>query len=142
MEKIHEFAEKNNIDIRYTTLKCSCLSIRFAKDDYCIGIDPNKITSSTDERVKLIHDIGHCMTDSFYNTHSPCDLKSKHEYKADKWAIKKLLPFKKLKAFMKQGNEEVWEIAEYFKVTEGFVRKALKFYENDFLEDKLNEYYQ
>ena len=137
--RLLQIAEKNNIEIKYITLHdISCISLRLAKDDYCIGIDPKQINSSADECVKLAHDIGHCVTDSFYNRYSPIDLRSKREYKADTWAIKKLIPFKKLKAIMMKGYEQPWELAEYFNVTEDFEHKALAYYESDFIEDKTN----
>ncbi|HAN21602.1 MAG: hypothetical protein A2Y15_05935 [Clostridiales bacterium GWF2_36_10] len=135
--ELFDIAEKNNIDIIYTSLpKTSCISMPYGNDEYCIGIDPDQITSLADERVKLAHDIGHCVSGSFYNQHSPLDLRSKHEYRADKYGIKKLIPLDDLIFIMRKGYEAVWEIAEYFIVTEEFVRKALKIYENDLLEDK------
>jgi Zn-dependent peptidase ImmA (M78 family) len=135
--EIYEIAEKNNIEIVNLSLPViECMSIQHGKNNYYIAIDPALISSSANERVKLAHDIGHCMTGSFYNEYSPIDRRSKHEYTADKWAIKKLVPLDELVDVMKQGCEAVWELAEIFGVTEEFIRKALTLYESDILNIK------
>jgi hypothetical protein len=134
---LYEIAEENNIRIDFVALPFTkCLSMEYGQDDYYIGIDPAYIKSSADEKVKLAHDIGHCVTGSFYNRYSALDLQSKHEYTADKWAIKKLVPLDELVDVMKQGCEAVWELAEIFGVTEEFIRKALTLYESDILNIK------
>jgi Zn-dependent peptidase ImmA (M78 family) len=135
--RIYDIAEENNIEIIYTSLPLTkCMSMQRGKDEYYIGIDPEYITSSADERVKLAHDVGHCVTGSFYNRYSPLDLRGKHEYRADSWAIKELIPLDELKKVMKQGCEDIWELAEYFNVTEDFIRKAFAFYEQELLDDR------
>lgn len=127
---IYKFAEENNIEIYYVPLPLThCVSLNCGNDEYCIGIDPASIDSREDEIVKLSHDIGHCVTGSFYNRYSPLDIKEKHEYRADKWAIKKLIPLDELKTALNSGYIHIWELAEYFSVTEPFVNKALRYYE-------------
>jgi len=138
--RIYEIAEENNIDIIYASLPLTkCMSMQLDKDEYYIGIDPVYITSSADERVKLAHDVGHCVTGSFYNKYSPLDLRGKHEYRADSWAIKKLIPLDELMNVIKHGCENVWELAEYFNVTEDFIHKTLTYYENDIINIRNNE---
>lgn len=134
---LFEIADENNIHIIYVSLPLTkCLSTESGKDNYYIGIDPACITSSADEKVKLAHDIGHCITGSFYNRYSPLDLRSKHECTANVWAIKKLVPKDELIKVMRNGCEDVWELAEHFGVTDDFIQKALNFYESDLLNDK------
>ncbi|MDD4124690.1 MAG: hypothetical protein PHW77_03015 [Eubacteriales bacterium] len=137
--RIYEIAEENNIEIIYASLPLTkCMSMQQGKDNYYIGIDPTYISSSADELVKLAHDVGHCVTGSFYNQYSPLDLRGKHEYNADKWAIKKLVPLNELIQIMRHGCEAVWELAEHFNVTDDFIHKALILYENDLLNDHSN----
>lgn len=83
------------------------------------------------ERVHLAHELGHCETGSFYNRHSPCDVRQKHENRADKWAIKKLIPEDELKSAVKSGYTEIWELAEHFGVTDEFMEKAARYYNGD-----------
>lgn len=93
-----------------------------------IAIDPFRIKSAADEKVKLAHEIGHCERGAFYNRHSPFDVVAKHENRADRWAIKKLVPKDELDVAVADGRIELWELAEYFDVTEDFMRKAVALY--------------
>ncbi len=50
------------------------------------------------------------------------------EWKATRAQIKKLLPFEEMRAAMNAGYTEVWELSEYFDVTEDMVRRAIVYY--------------
>ncbi|MCD8322375.1 MAG: hypothetical protein LUC89_05765 [Oscillospiraceae bacterium] len=69
------------------------------------------------------------MTESFYNCYSSYDLRQRHENRADKWAIKKLIPKDELEEIVAEGVTEPWELAEHFGVTEDFIRKAVRWYQ-------------
>ena len=69
-----------------------CESISLESDDnYYIGIDDMQLDSSKEERVHMAHELGHCVTGSFYNEYSPVDNRGKCESTADRWAVKKLI---------------------------------------------------
>ena len=105
-----------------------CESISVLKEGNCyIAIDPFKIKNTSDEKVKLAHELGHCETGAFYNQYAVCDIREKHERRADKWAIKKLVPKDELKEACKWCHN-VWELSEHFDVTQDFMQKALEFY--------------
>ncbi len=93
-----------------------------------IGIDPFEIETTAEERVHLAHEIGHCETLSFYNIYSSLDIREKHEEKADRWAVSRLIPACELAAAIKCGYCETWSLAEFFDVTEDFIRKAIRIY--------------
>ncbi len=106
----------------------NCESISLENDDnYYIGIDDMQLDSSKEERVHLAHELGHCVTGSFYNEYSLVDNRGKCEATADRWAVKKLINKDELLRQIKNGME-VWNLAEYFNVTEDFVRKAYHLY--------------
>lgn len=71
---------------------------------------------------------GKCATGSFYSIHTAIDSRQRHENKADKWAVKHLIPVENLDAAIASGCTEIWELAEYFGVTEQFVQKAVCYY--------------
>ena len=99
------------------------------EDGRCyIAIDPTKITSGADEKTKIAHELGHCVTGSFYNVYSSCDFRQRHEARADKWAIKRLLPEDELHDAVANGHTELWELADVFDVTIDLVRKAVSWY--------------
>lgn len=91
-----------------------------------IGMDPFQIETEAQERVHLAHELGHCETGAFYGAYSPLEIRQKHESRADRWAVSRLVPADELERVINSGTVEVWELAEYFNVTEEFMHKALK----------------
>lgn len=126
LDELYEIAEREDIDIYAADLPLT-QSMSIMDDDLnCyIGIDYDMIDSTTDEKRKLAHEIGHCVKGAFYNRHSKLDLISKHEYSADKWACETLLPKYEMQTAFENGYVEVWQLAEYFDITEDLVKKAL-----------------
>ena len=76
----------------------------------------------------IAHEAGHCATGCTHKISSPLDLVAKHEYKANRWAIERYLPFNDINSAIKAGYTEPWELADYFNVTEKFIRKAIRYY--------------
>jgi Zn-dependent peptidase ImmA (M78 family) len=123
-------AEKENITVEYCSLpKNKSMSFK-SKDGDFILIDYSLIYSEARERVQMAHELGHCMTGSFYKRYSPYDIRSKHEYRATKWSIRRLISEADLNSAFKEGCVEIWELAERFNVTEDFMRKAVEYYKN------------
>ena len=125
--KLYDFAVQNNIDVFPFALN-GCESLSLLENGECfVAIDPYKIESNADEKVKLAHELGHCDMGAFYNVFSPFDIRSKHERTANKWAIKKLIPKDELKEACR-FCENRYELSEHFGVTEEFMQKTLDFY--------------
>lgn len=125
---LYDFAEQLNIAIFSFPLPNSkSLALEDSDDNCYIGIDDERLESSKDERVHIAHEIGHCVTGAFYNEYSPVDNRGKFEAIADRWAVKKLINKDELKKQIKRGLE-IWELAEYFSVTEDFIQKAFHLY--------------
>lgn len=126
---LYHIAKQNDIDIDCFKLKKrEALSIMYGEGECYIAIDPFQLSSSIDEKVKLGHELGHCMTGSFYNEAATCDIRRKHEHRADKWEIYELVPVNELDEAIADGYTEIWDLAEYFGVTEDFMRKAVCWY--------------
>lgn len=126
---LYNTASQDNIDI-YSFQMNECESISLFQDGECfIAIDPFQLHSDTDEKVKLAHELGHCETGAFYNEYAACDIREKHERRAQKWAIKKLVPKDELIKAVKSGFcENRFELSEYFGITEDFMQAALDYY--------------
>ena len=125
MANLFDIAEQNGISIFYSDIpRCSSMSV-----DQHICMDFSYILDCPEANVHLAHEMGHCMTGSFYNRHTPFDIRRKHENRANKWAIKRLVPLDELKKALSNGVIQIWELAEYFNVTEDFIKKALDFYQ-------------
>lgn len=124
---LYSLAESENIAIDLLHLpKNKSLSISLDGKCY-IALDNQTVYTDSETKVHLAHELGHCMTGAFYNVYSPLDLREKHEYRANRWAVNNLIPKEKLIELLKCGLER-WEIAEYFNVTEEFVNLSFKMY--------------
>lgn len=126
---LYRMADSGNIDVDCFELKKrEALSI--IDDGKCaIAIDPFKLTSEKNEKLKLAHELGHCMTNSFYCAYAEADVRGRHEYRADKWAVHYLIPPDKLQEALNDGYTDTWELAEQFDVTEEFVQRAVYIYQ-------------
>lgn len=129
LTSLYNIAECNDIEVYSYNLN-QCESLSLLQDSVCyIAINPFRLLSEADEKVKFAHEIGHCETGSFYNQYAACDVRSKHEHTANKWAIKNLIPEDELKEACKYCRNR-WELSEHFGVTEDFMQKALDYYLN------------
>lgn len=118
-------------DITIMSINCpECGSISHMTDNgNCyIGIDNSRRLTEEELNVHKAHEIGHCVEGAFYNKYAKYDIRSKHEYRANRWAIKKLIPEDELIEAFEHGILETWELAEHFEVTEEFMIKALEFF--------------
>lgn len=123
------FAESKGIDVDWVPLsQADSLSIMMPNGDCCIAINPWKMESSQQETVCLAHELGHCETGSFYNCWATCDIRKKHENRADKWAIIHLLSADDLDEAVADGCMDMWSLAERFNVTVDFMKKVVCWY--------------
>ncbi len=127
--ELYQLADAEHIAVYSFDLpQTHSLSLMNNDGSCAVAIDPFGLNSTKDEKIRLAHELGHCVTGSFYNRYSDFDIKAKSEYRADKWAIKKLIPKDELQAAFEQGYTEPWDLAEYFNVTEEFLIKAVNYY--------------
>ena len=126
---LYDFAKQQNIGVlQYPMHENGSMSIMTDDGSCFIGIDHSVQDGNIQERVHLSHELGHCVTGSFYNRYSNYDCRQRHENKADKWAVKFMIPVEDLDTAVANGCTEIWELAERFGVTEQFMRKAVCFY--------------
>lgn len=124
MIELYEAAEELGVEI-YTGNIPNCVSL--SVPGY-IALDYNLIENGREERSAAAHELGHCARNAFYTRDDPYYIRKRCENKADKWAIKKLIPKDELNKAIQLGYTEVWQIADYFDVTEPFAYKAMWFY--------------
>lgn len=126
---LYQYAEHRGIDVDWIPME-RALSLSVPLDDgsCCIALDPWKMDTVEKEIVCLAHELGHCECGAFYNRWAACDVRQRHENRADKWAIEHLISPEELDGAVAAGNTEIWSLAEYFGVTEDFMRKAVCWY--------------
>ena len=126
---LYALAQKQNIPVyRFPLPQTGSMSLMDEEGRCCIGMDEGVRDGGVQERVHLSHELGHCLTGSFYNIYAAADLRQRHENRADKWAIRRLIPVSALDDAIAAGHTELWDLAEFFGVTESFLKKAICLY--------------
>lgn len=125
LSELYQLAEDNQIEVDYYPMR-QATSLSFPEG--WIAIDVDKLRDTAEEKACLAHELGHCLTGSFYNIYSSCDIRSKREARAQRWAIQHLIPPQALEEAVAAGLTQPWELAEYFGVPESFVREAEEWY--------------
>ena len=129
MQTLYTLAQQQNIEVlTFPMEKNGSMSVMDDLGNCAIGMDPSVLDGGVQERVHLAHELGHCVTGSFYNIHAAVDSRRRHENRANKWAVQQVIPVEKLDDAIAGGCTELWELAEKFGVTEDFVRKAVCYY--------------
>lgn len=127
--QLYDLADQQNIEVLSFPLeKTGSMSVMLDNGDCFVGMDPNLQDGGCRERVHLSHELGHCLTGSFYNIYAAIDCRQRHENRADKWAVTALIPVDDLDDAVAEGCTEIWELADRFQVTEEFIKKALCYY--------------
>lgn len=128
MTDLHQIADDAGIRIEYCRIPLNeSISVEDVDGDFIL-MDCGLINARPKERVHLAHELGHCIKGAFYNPYAALDIREKHEKRATRWAIQKLIPWRELENAVSAGVTEIWELAEAFDITEDFVRKAIDYY--------------
>lgn len=126
---LYQIAEKRNIPvIQFPLPENGSICIQSDSGECCIGMDDTVMDGGAKEKVHLGHELGHCVKGAFYNRYAVCDVRRKHENRADKWAVEHFLSADDLDEAVADGCTEMWELADRFDVTEEFMRKAVCWY--------------
>ena len=113
------------------------VTIRLRGNVWGIFLDGDRLTTTAQEKSAALHEAGHYATGTTHALDSPFDLVAKHEHKANKWAVQRALTAEELDEAVASGCTELWELAEYFNVTEEFMKKAVCWYTHGNLDTEL-----
>ena len=138
LSALYARAEQMNIPVFHRDLPRTCsVSMTDGRGRCWIGVDRQSSRTEDEQRVGLAHELGHCVTGSFYNRLSPGDIRRLHENRADRWAVETLIPVQALDEAVASGITEPWELAEHFGVDVPFLQKAVSLYVHGNLASEL-----
>ena len=119
--ELYDTASKNDVKIYHMNLK----AMKAFSLPNNIVIDMSQLKTLAETKVCFAHELGHEMKSAFYTVKNTLETRERQEARADRWAVDNILPLDELKQAVSKGYTEIWELAEYFDVTEDFVKKAL-----------------
>ncbi|MBQ5712809.1 MAG: hypothetical protein IIV61_09415 [Oscillospiraceae bacterium] len=135
---LYDLADQKAIAVlEFPMVQNGSMSVMTDSGTCWIGMDPSIRDGGPGERVHLSHELGHCITGSFYNIHAAIDCRQRHEDRANKWAIRRLIPVSELDDAIAEGHTELWDLADWFGVTEPMMRKAVCLYVHGNTADQL-----
>lgn len=133
LNDLEKLAERENIKVTNYKMKKKKSRIVNYGSPY-IFMDYSKIDSQTEEKCILAEELGHYYTNTLYNHNYSNDEIRKREYRANKWALKTLIPYSKLKELYDKGIKYSYEFAEELGVSEALINKAYNYYiENSYI---------
>ena len=122
ISNLYKYAENHNIDIDYLPLRdTKALSIPGG-----IALNSNKLKTLSELTEYIAHELGHQATCSFYKVNSKFETRTRMEERATRWAVEQLIPSEDLINAFKKGYTEVWQLAEYFDMSEDFIRDVIR----------------
>lgn len=77
---LYGLAEEHGTEIYWFDLgTAESLSLPLEDGSCAIAMDPWRMSTLADEKVKLAHEMGHCETGAFYNRYAARDVRQKYE---------------------------------------------------------------
>ena len=98
-----------------------------------IAIDRQKYSSDVELKCALAHEIGHCVTGSFYGVDASVRVKALCERHANRFAAELLVPLRELLKVFHQGFSFNRLLAQMFDVTLEFIDMVLDLFEQEIL---------
>ena len=131
LNELYDLADADNIIIDEFPMQTrKAFSVMDLDGDCYIAIDPFQLDSAQEERIVLAHELGHCQTGSFYNRFAACDVRKRHENRADKWSFNHLVPKDELDEAVSAGFTQIWDLAELFGVPCDYMARAIHWYQH------------
>ena len=128
LEYFEELINKENINLINTYLEDTSGAFANYGKINAIMYDTSKLPTSIEKKQVLAEELGHYYMDATYKFSSDTELIDKQEYRAKKWAYSITIPYDKLKQAIRQGINNLYELAELFEVTMEYMAAAMAFY--------------
>jgi len=127
--KLYDIADNHDIRVDcFRMNKVESLAFMSSKGKYFVAIDPFKLCNNLDEKMKLAHELGHCISGAFYTALSPLATWERCEARANLKAIQLLITKDDIEDAASDGVHELWELAERFGLPEDTVATAIEYY--------------
>ena len=106
---------------------CDAVTIKLGRN-FGVFLDIDRIRTIRQEKEAVIHEWAHIVTDATYGVDAPVAIRQKAEETARRAEIKKLLPFEKMRGVIQAGYTQIYELSEFFNVSEEMVLEAIDYY--------------
>ncbi|MGI5894255.1 MAG: ImmA/IrrE family metallo-endopeptidase [Candidatus Merdivicinus sp.] len=130
LQQLYEIADAHDIGVYYYDVG-EAPAATISGDGFCaIALNPKDNRSEKQELEHLSHEMGHIETGILHRADADSLEILRNEYRCAAWVVKYLVPIEELREVVEKGYTEVWELAEYFGVSEECILDAVKIYRN------------
>jgi len=138
MPNLYSLAHTEGINVIHDNIpvkQVKALYIEESDGSATIVMDKTLSASPTIERCVLAEELGHYYTAqgaamaNIHKTEKDRLQIQRNEYRAVRWAVKKLIPLELFLTAYTNGIEEAWELADHFGVTEEYIRMRFNVFE-------------
>lgn len=130
LQQLYEIAEAHDIGVYYYDIGEAPAATVSGEGFSAIALNPRENRSERAELEHLSHEMGHIETGTLHRAGADPTEVMRNEYRCAAWVVKYLVPIDELEEVIGQGYTEVWELAEYFGVSEECILDAIKIYRN------------
>lgn len=130
LQKLYDLAAQHNIGVYFYDLG-DAEAATVKEGPFCaIALNPRCNRTARSELEHLSHEMGHVETGTLHSSAASSEDILRGEYRCTAWVVKHLVPIDELLEVVDHGYTEVWELAEYFGVSEDCILDAVKIYRN------------
>lgn len=130
LQSLYDLAENHNIGVYFYELG-DAEAATVQDGSFCaIALNPRYNHTPQSELEHLSHELGHVETGTLHPLSASKEDILRGEYRCTAWVVQRLVPMDELLEAADHGYTEVWELAEYFGVSEDCILDAVKVYRN------------
>lgn len=123
--RIYEDLDALGVDVAEVSMKHN---VAIALEDNFIALDPSRCSTESMRYTVLAHEAGHFISGAFYPVRCPYAIREQAEQRAFAASVHQYLPVDEIRRAMLAGYTEPWQLAEYFDLTEEYIKKALHYW--------------
>ena len=128
LQSFYEYCAANDVDVmafpRFPADACTVRDHGY----YCVVLNPEALNTFRRLRTAAIHEEGHLRTGALHKVDSPYQLVAQSEHRANAASFRRYLPPNKIRAAMRSGYTDPWQLADYFDLEEEYIKKALHYW--------------
>ena len=128
LQSFYEYCAANDVDVMaYPRLPADACTVR-DHGYYCVVLNPEALNTFRRLRTAAIREEGHLRTGALHKVDSPYQLVAQSEHRANAASFRRYLPPNKIRAAMRSGYTDPWQLADYFDLEEEYIKKALHYW--------------
>ena len=132
LEQLIDDINNKNIDLLETEYEAMPSQTLRDEEHYAIFMNSRLLKTPVQHFCALAHEYGHCETGAVYRDCTPLETKARCEARANRRAVLNTIPVEEFMTTLQEldrfGELSVYSLANYFEVTEDYMRTAIETY--------------